>query len=1081
MRNRSVVGLVGLVILCGVAVFGSNTDFLIELFNVINPRTNNSVVGKPSVEDIKSQLRLPQRKSRKEPSSKTDQPENALWYVVFDFAKKTQTKADELSNGGQDGSLFGNYFVRQGPLSPEQDLVLKTTAFNYFEELSPIEQKAKQIIDEAKAEFRNQKNGSKTLPKPPAQLLELQKQKDEITARYRDVVRINFGEEAYKAFQIFLQSDFSEGAVHQKVVTPTVPDGFFYDGYSVILFDDSLQPPLITGFSQLYIYNFGEGYYYDPSLDSFFVNWSTQTLLDRGRGDGIGDFFPAEYFHPTFASLRGNQYCTLTDHYAVLYDGTFEIDEYLGSTGVCHVVAPLPPTPTPTPPPPTPTPTPPCDPLGALPCQTPTPTPTPSPVVTISPIDVVEKYGETTIKVTISNNAGGSTRLKIKTADGTTGEASFDFNLPETTIDGNVTDQEVKVHGVVQSSQKDNISIEATVNNNPTVVASRNFTVAVITQLYFQPFDPSGASDFAVNPGNGQSGSQQGDRIFPDRHSPSDNTIDRSLMKVAALVSPAGAGYRVYFGSYDLDDPSASGLPIDTTGADGNDNNGQVNNSRSGDFTIPTGYACDNHTTGTSTPFVSKVQCTTGADGTTTAVFKVTMQPGDNFTVAASLSEPYRNGIVVNNLNGNQLNNSLGEQIHISKLDNVYQTAGIRTRMLTIWRRLHIEVDSMDDVRENYAAGTITNSVTILRGRPDTLNLSVSGLDTDRFENGRVEIGTSLGALTVTGNVGGFVLVTNNTTNTISCSIGTNFNITNAGHTRTVAGTAVSNATLSPGQSGTIAVNSTPLIDNAFQNGTMALISTLTSLPVNSNSANSIDVTNNHTSTITIAAGSLFRLYDDDDFNDDNPTNLHGDDGEDVIEKSATFSLMRNSDGVAQNVYAAAYIQPNYDWARQANYNQGDVAFFLNRTQTTDELDAFLNGLRNSDGDERDDFWIAYLLLGYQSRTTDDNDRDAESSLGGATIAMGTANSPPTAPQPFPRGGDNTLFYMENCRDLDQANLVNMVPLEWEMGTAPHEIGHQMGLAGDEPGYGIMSTGETLIFVPTHINMLRVRVHSPGK
>ena len=154
---------------------------------------------------------------------------------------------------------------------------------------------------------------------------------------------------------------------------------------------------------------------------------------------------------------------------------------------------------------------------------------------------------------------------------------------------------------------------------------------------------------------------------------------------------------KVYFGSYDFDDPSANAAPIDSNGSSGNDNNGMVNNSTSGDFTIPTGTNCADPTTG---HVPGKIECTTASDGTATAAFKTTMQPGDNFAVAASLSSIYRDGLNTNPSSGTQLLNMDSNVIHISGETNEDQVPGVRTEMLTVWRNFTLKLTQWVKLRE---------------------------------------------------------------------------------------------------------------------------------------------------------------------------------------------------------------------------------------------------------------------------------------------------------------------------------------------------------------------------------------------
>jgi hypothetical protein len=72
------------------------------------------------------------------------------------------------------------------------------------------------------------------------------------------------------------------------------------------------------------------------------------------------------------------------------------------------------------------------------------------------------------------------------------------------------------------------------------------------------------------------------------------------------------------------------------------------------------------------------------------------MQPGDNFRVAASCEQLYLAGVTVNVLD---LRDASGAVLPTLR--------GKQTAMLTVWRRVHAEVDSMGVVANNHAAGTI--------------------------------------------------------------------------------------------------------------------------------------------------------------------------------------------------------------------------------------------------------------------------------------------------------------------------------------------------------------------------------------
>src|SRR6185295_19108254 len=71
-----------------------------------------------------------------------------------------------------------------------------------------------------------------------------------------------------------------------------------------------------------------------------------------------------------------------------------------------------------------------------------------------------------------------------------------------------------------------------------------------------------------------------------------------------------------------------------------------------------------------------------------------------------------------------------------------------------------------------------------------------------------------------------------------------------------------------------------------------------------------------------------------------------------------------------------------------------------------------------------------------------------------------------------------SLVFLEAARDIAVEKSSNA-----RKAVAPHEVGHQFGIAGDNPSpifsFGIMVPGGTPVFVPMHLNLLRWRVHSP--
>ena len=199
-----------------------------------------------------------------------------------------------------------------------------------------------------------------------------------------------------------------------------------------------------------------------------------------------------------------------------------------------------------------------------------------------------------------------------------------------------------------------------------------------------------------ANPGPGG-----GQCVFPDRLSPGDATSRENVIVRVRTTPPAKVRLRVL----DVDDPSPlqddPDRIVDATdliggGAAGNDNRG----------TNRLGWLTD-------------TVLTLDSLGNASAVFRVTLQPGDNFRLAAVLDTEGAS----NHLNQLQVDNDSADFYVTPDTNQVPHFFGTVSPMLTVWRKLHLEFDSMtappnNPFDGNYATGLVTRT---------TLNYPVAG------------------------------------------------------------------------------------------------------------------------------------------------------------------------------------------------------------------------------------------------------------------------------------------------------------------------------------------------------------------
>lgn len=522
---------------------------------------------------------------------------------------------------------------------------------------------------------------------------------------------------------------------------------------------------------------------------------------------------------------------------------------------------------------------------------------------------------------------------------------------------GQGVDNATVTFNTLSKTTKDFKTVTATIQNGGPTMTANVIVADGVKSVGFEPVDAASLIDANPNTGSGR-------RVFPDKNSPGD-AVNRRKVRVKAATS-FGAGQTIYFKSFDLDDPSSDAAPVDPNGAAGGDNRGGgAGTAQQSGLLSPAGGS------GTT----SSATATTDAAGFASVELTVTMQPGDNFMVAASHDSKYLPGVTVS---GTTLKDSAGLTVGAATMK------AKASPMLTVWRRVHVEVDSMGAAAGNSLSGSVT--AVAVDAAAGTMAFTVDrALEVNRFENGAINV------------AGTAYFVLSNTANVVN-----------------VAGT--------------------------------------TAPPV----------------------GSAFNIVDDDDFNGNDPI-PRGDDGEDIVEFTSTLALMQDSDNPDANIFAAAYVKPECDWARNQGYNQSGIAFSPNIVTGGAAAQIALG--RNSGGDERDDFWVIYVQVGYQQDPVRDKDPDGEDAVTGVTPAYATADST-TNSAGVPRGGDGTIIFQETSRDADQADARGD---ENRRATAPHEVGHQFGLRGDAPGFHIMHAYEPLDFVPDHLNVIRWRIKSPGQ
>lgn len=558
-------------------------------------------------------------------------------------------------------------------------------------------------------------------------------------------------------------------------------------------------------------------------------------------------------------------------------------------------------------------------------------------------------------------------------------------------------------------------------------------------------------------------------RVFPDARDDGNGVVeadprDKVEVKVTLSVDPI-EDVDVFFDSFDVDDPTSDKRPVDDQAGDeaSDEDNRGASPSRTGRFVKNDGTNDEDGDGVKKQKFSTK---------TATFRFQVTMQPGDNFRVAGNGDRDFL--LQLHNPDKDYKTNNPDKQRIIDRFaktsaaeKEVRDSDKYVSNALTVWRRMHVEQDSMaafpaaPAAQSNYidriisaiaGNGMIATQITTTTDIPVSVDTTGDGVaDTadnsrtlssaparnGRFENGSALIGPAAAPAEATNDL------TGNGTRFVRCAAG--FSLP-------------------------AAVHKVPLIDAT--GGVVALAGRKFTIKFTGGALNAGHVGGNLSVCgvdMTIAAGGInvaagevtvdadpaitIRLHDDDD--DGN--------GGFGLPNTVQTTYMQDSDAVANNLYAKAYIRPKFNGGGKLANNTQTVPPILN----TESSDVYRWGSRANNSNR---YWVVYILSAWQDSfksLQSDKDSDTEGSTGGSTT---NANS-------------GSLIYEESIRE--RAATAAGGGLGLERRVVSHEVGHQMRLdhgdgMDDPPTNGLMNTsaqdgptGADLRIIDRHLDELR--------
>jgi hypothetical protein len=136
-----------------------------------------------------------------------DLPDQVAYEFFFLRAAALNARAEKKERDGKPGNDLRGKVIGTMELDASQRRVLDTTAIECLQKARELDLKARQIINNVRAHYREGRIGTgQAAPELPAELTVLQAARDSVFLQGRDSLRRQFGDEKFAEFDRFVRS-----------------------------------------------------------------------------------------------------------------------------------------------------------------------------------------------------------------------------------------------------------------------------------------------------------------------------------------------------------------------------------------------------------------------------------------------------------------------------------------------------------------------------------------------------------------------------------------------------------------------------------------------------------------------------------------------------------------------------------------------------------------------------------------------------------------------------------------------------------------------------------------------------------
>ncbi len=168
---------------------------------------------KPMPENLKVPSQNGNQSNQENKELFSDIPDEVTYRQIFKHIEELNKKADkEEQEKGKDGKKLRNLYKQMARLDEKQARTLDRIAGQANRELKKLDDRARQIIDQIRAQTPNRKiEPGQRPPLPPQELFDLAKQRKEITLNAISDLRKNLGTAEFIRFTQFINEKVKPG------------------------------------------------------------------------------------------------------------------------------------------------------------------------------------------------------------------------------------------------------------------------------------------------------------------------------------------------------------------------------------------------------------------------------------------------------------------------------------------------------------------------------------------------------------------------------------------------------------------------------------------------------------------------------------------------------------------------------------------------------------------------------------------------------------------------------------------------------------------------------------------------------